>query len=269
VNGVKISGVGTMNVTVSSIFNNTLEPLYFGRAYSAASPERFLDGIIDEVRVSNVARSEGWIVTCYNNQHDPSSFYTVGSEETGVANPNLIIDSVVTENQGCTIYANDTYANGTSYYVSVEVTVNNVGSILAEEFNVSLQAYWTTGSREESLERITVSSLGAGENVTLTFSWRPTHTHYYNLTAKADCDNQITEDNEGDNSLSQENVPVTVIGDINGEGSVNIFDAVVISLAWNSNSGSGHWNIHADINHDGNVDILDAVRIGLHWGENW
>jgi hypothetical protein len=363
VNGVEVSTTGTD--TVSQIYSSTGAPLDIGNCTYYA--DRSFDGIIDEVRVSNVALSAGWIATCYNNQQDPSSFYTVGTEEpiteapiisnpspadaaTGVSvslsqlsfnltdpqsdpmnytvttspnigsdsgtnvgngrynvavsglaydttytwnvsvtdgtnvaykvfnftteeesveNPNLIIERIVTENQDCTIYANDTYANGTAHYVSVEVTVSNIGSGLADEFNVSLQVYWTTGSQEESLERKTVSSLDAEENVTLIFYWRPTHTHYYNLTAEADCDGQITEDNEGDNSLSQENVPVTIIGDINGDGNVNIFDAVVISLAWNSNPGSGHWNIHADINHDGNVDILDAVRIGLHWGENW
>jgi MSHA biogenesis protein MshQ len=39
------------------------------------------DGIMDEVRISKVARSADWIETCYNNQHSPSTFYTVGSEE--------------------------------------------------------------------------------------------------------------------------------------------------------------------------------------------
>jgi hypothetical protein len=36
-------------------------------------------GQIDEVRVSNIARSDDWIKTEYNNQSSPSTFYTVGS----------------------------------------------------------------------------------------------------------------------------------------------------------------------------------------------
>ncbi|KPJ58692.1 MAG: hypothetical protein AMJ46_13775, partial [Latescibacteria bacterium DG_63] len=39
-------------------------------------------GIIDEVRISQVARSDSWIKTEYNNQNDPSSFYQVLGEET-------------------------------------------------------------------------------------------------------------------------------------------------------------------------------------------
>jgi len=183
--------------------------------------------------------------------------------------PNLVVDNIVIEDQGCQIYANDTYANGTAYYIPVKVTIKNTGNYSAGQFNVSLEAYWTTGTLQESLVELTVPSLDAGENATLTFYWRPTHTRYYNLTATVDCDSEVDEDDEGDNSLSESNVPVSVIGDINGDGVVNIFDAVVISLAWDSDSGSGHWNLCADLNHDGHVDILDGVRIGLHWGETW
>ncbi len=42
----------------------------------------YLDGIIDEVRVSNVRRSDGWILTSYNSQNSPAGFYTMGAEES-------------------------------------------------------------------------------------------------------------------------------------------------------------------------------------------
>ncbi|MCK4782035.1 DUF2341 domain-containing protein [Candidatus Parcubacteria bacterium] len=42
------------------------------------------DGTIDEVRVSDTARSGDWIKTSYDNQNSPSTFYSVGSEETSV-----------------------------------------------------------------------------------------------------------------------------------------------------------------------------------------
>jgi len=43
---------------------------------------RWWDGIIDEVRVSNIDRSAEWIKTSYNNQSSPSGFYSLGTEET-------------------------------------------------------------------------------------------------------------------------------------------------------------------------------------------
>ncbi|MFW9866561.1 MAG: DUF2341 domain-containing protein, partial [Candidatus Thorarchaeota archaeon] len=38
------------------------------------------NGYIDEVRISNVARSGGWINTSYQNQNNPSTFYSIGIE---------------------------------------------------------------------------------------------------------------------------------------------------------------------------------------------
>ena len=40
-----------------------------------------LGASIDEFRTSNTVRTAGWISTEYNNQNDPDTFYSVGSEE--------------------------------------------------------------------------------------------------------------------------------------------------------------------------------------------
>jgi hypothetical protein len=40
------------------------------------------DGMIDEVRVLDTAKSGDWKKTCANNELDPAAFYSVGSEET-------------------------------------------------------------------------------------------------------------------------------------------------------------------------------------------
>ncbi|KYK23903.1 hypothetical protein AYK21_01970 [Thermoplasmatales archaeon SG8-52-2] len=45
------------------------------------------DGGIDEVKVSNIARSACWIAAEYDNQNDPGSFYSVGSEQGASENP--------------------------------------------------------------------------------------------------------------------------------------------------------------------------------------
>lgn len=37
---------------------------------------------IDEVTVSLAARSAGWVITAYNSQNDPTTFFSIGSEET-------------------------------------------------------------------------------------------------------------------------------------------------------------------------------------------
>lgn len=45
--------------------------------------DRSFAGAMDEVRISNYVRSADWIATEYNNQYSPSTFYAVGTEETG------------------------------------------------------------------------------------------------------------------------------------------------------------------------------------------
>lgn len=46
---------------------------------------RVPDAVMDEVRVSNTARSADWILTEYNNQSATSTFYTIGTQETDTA----------------------------------------------------------------------------------------------------------------------------------------------------------------------------------------
>jgi len=48
----------------------------------------YLNGLLDEVRVSNIARSADWIKTEYNNQNSPSTFYGLsGGEQSSAAQP--------------------------------------------------------------------------------------------------------------------------------------------------------------------------------------
>ncbi len=57
-------------------------------------------------------------------------------------------------------------------------------------------------------------------------------------------------------------------GDVNSDASVNILDAVIISLAWGSTLNPGlNWDSRADVNDDNEVNILDAAVVALHWGE--
>jgi RHS repeat-associated protein len=42
-----------------------------------------LNGVLDEVRVSNTARSADWIKTEYNNQSSPSAFYSISGATSG------------------------------------------------------------------------------------------------------------------------------------------------------------------------------------------
>jgi hypothetical protein len=50
--------------------------------WPSSTGDGFFNGTIDEVELSNIVRSDQWIRTEYNSQKSPSTFYSVGSEET-------------------------------------------------------------------------------------------------------------------------------------------------------------------------------------------
>jgi hypothetical protein len=57
-----------------------------------------------------------------------------------------------------------------------------------------------------------------------------------------------------------------VRGDINNDGIVDIFDAIMLSAAWNSVPSSPQWNPNADLNNDNIVDIFDAIILSKDFG---
>jgi len=77
INGVQVPTVGT--ATIPQIYNNVGVPLLIGRCQYDNS--RYFKGYLDEITISNPARSANWILTTYNNQLNPTAFYSIGPEE--------------------------------------------------------------------------------------------------------------------------------------------------------------------------------------------
>ena len=125
--------VGTSSHTPSPYYTGGGTNTFIGK-HGNANVDMDFDGTIDEARVASASRSAGWVLTEYNNQNSPSTFYSVGSEQnaattktftgtgnfstaarwTGgtlpVAGDNLIIDGACTvDNSGTT----DNVAYGT------------------------------------------------------------------------------------------------------------------------------------------------------------
>lgn len=74
-NGMAIGG----DVDVAPFVGNTSG--FIGRdSFSASS---YMSGDEDEMRLSTVSRSSGWIMTEYNNHSDPDNFYTIGKNGSG------------------------------------------------------------------------------------------------------------------------------------------------------------------------------------------
>ena len=135
------------------------------------------DGIIDEVRISNNVRTSDWIDTEYNNQLNPSLFFSVGNEEiygipdepilsdenpenntVGIPIGTITLSVSVNDSQGedmdvhfrtnasgtwSDIGANTTVPNGT---YSQDYTFNDYGRIYWWSVNCSDGTHWTNAT---------------------------------------------------------------------------------------------------------------------------
>jgi parallel beta-helix repeat protein len=71
--------------------------------------------------------------------------------------------------------------------------------------------------------------------------------------------NLTVTDNGGLTNKTSQKVVIWIAGDANGDGIVNIIDASLIGLKWNTEDSC------ADLNNDKKVNIVDASIIGLNW----
>ena len=83
----------------------------------------FFNGVIDEVRISKVARSAAWITTEYNNQKNPNTFLNTGTEEpwrkwSDASNPDT----------SSPWSWNFNFPNGTGYYQFYSIANDTVGN---------------------------------------------------------------------------------------------------------------------------------------------
>jgi hypothetical protein len=94
----------------------------------------------------------------------------------------------------------------------------------------------------------------APKHTYLTYRWNGTAYKPYTV-------NLTVTDNGGLTNMTSAFVTIWITGDANGDGKVNIMDASVIGLKWNTADAC------ADLNNDGKVNIIDASIIGLNWGK--
>ena len=138
INGAPISAQYAAGTILSTSGN-----LNIGRRISTS---RWLYGIIDELRISSVARSDNWFTTQFNNQNDPSNFYSIGLEQDifhqaqiyaidlyGKVIPNAnismysnanLVQSGITTSDGSVLFTNITQAE---YNFTVEI-ISDIGN---------------------------------------------------------------------------------------------------------------------------------------------
>ncbi|MEM3576966.1 MAG: CARDB domain-containing protein [Candidatus Bathyarchaeia archaeon] len=148
---------------------------------------------------------------------------------------------------------------GNNFTCSVYVTVENQGDY-SETFNVTAYA----NSTEIGTQEITLNS---GENITLTFAWDTSGFTKGNYTMWAYAWPVPSETETADNTFSDGIVYVGIPGDINGDGTIDIYDAILLSTSFGAKQGDPNWNPNADIDNTNEIDIFDAIILSTHFGE--
>ena len=152
---------------------------------------------------------------------------------------------------------------GQGFTLTINLTIQNQGHFW-EDFNLILYYNSTLLANNRTY-------LHAGTSTIITFTWNTTGVPYGNYTITANTTILQGETDTADNTFTDGMVLVTIPGDVNGDGVVDLFDAATCSAHWYPGPPIGplSYDVNADINNDGNVDILDAAIVNAHWGQTW
>jgi parallel beta-helix repeat protein len=142
----------------------------------------------------------------------------------------------------------------------INVTIANQGRN-AEKCRLRVQANTTTIAVFDDL---TLESQ-AIKIVTLTCDIGSLSYGKYTLNA---CVTPVKDETDTyDNQLTNLDITVSIPGDINADGKVNIMDLTIAAIAYQTYPRHAKWNSNADINEDRIINIIDLTMIALEYGK--
>jgi hypothetical protein len=145
------------------------------------------------------------------------------------------------------------------------VNMKDISDCIAH-YELEIWAYYLSGA---VIGTVVNMSLTAVNYKTVAVTWNLTGLAMGNYSIGAYAEPVENETDLDDNTLSDAWVTVTVPGDINGDSTVNILDAIQVSNAFLATPSSSNWNPNADINGDNVVNILDAIILANHFLQHY
>ncbi len=153
--------------------------------------------------------------------------------------------------------------------VNITVTTANQGT-LVETFNVTVKYENTTLGILEPIGTQQIVDLAPDRSATLTFIWSTIDVQpCMNYTIIAEASILPGESDTEDNTHADIKVQVRILGDVNGDGSVDVMDLSTVSLAYGSYAGEPNYNPLADLNQDGLVDMRDLTTVARNLGQTY
>ncbi len=156
VNHLMINSIDQTNTVIEAAFSSTT-PIHTPEIGEQADGSNFYGGTLDEVRVSNTARSADWIATEYNNQSSPATFYSVG-----VLTGNSTVSPV---SNTCTVGA----SSDQTY--TIALNGNTLSSVTNGGYTLVLNTDYTWSSPTLTLNASYLNALTTGsQTITLNMS---------------------------------------------------------------------------------------------------
>ena len=143
---------------------------------------------------------------------------------------------------------------------SVNVTVANQGSV--QETFTLIVSYNSTAFASQMI------TVGNGSTVKWLLIWNTTGVNLGNHTVTASVGQLPTETDTADNSLSCI-IQVSILGDINGDGRVDMKDVSKVAAGFQTHFGDVKWTINGDLDENGVIDMKDISTTAKHFGEHY
>jgi hypothetical protein len=147
--------------------------------------------------------------------------------------------------------------------VTIEVIAMNRGNMTTETFNVT--AYYDSNPIGTQ-----VVTIAPWTNLTVTFYWNTTGlTPCSNFTIWAEASEVPYEVSTTNNVFYNGWVKIKLLGDVNGDGAVDLYDAVILLAAYGAVEGDPNWNPECDLCPEwGIINLYDAVMLNYKYGQH-
>jgi parallel beta-helix repeat protein len=148
--------------------------------------------------------------------------------------------------------------------VTITVKVRNNDNISSTE------TFTVTAKYNNTVIGTQQVNLAQGATSIRTFNWNTTGAAPGSYTIKAEASTVTDELNTDNNSLTDGTVRIKepFIGDINGDGTINQQDLILLQQAYGSTPGAPNWNQGAaDLNKDNIVDDQDLHLLSRNYGK--
>jgi len=225
---------------------------------------------ICEETVDNLEGGESQLTSlAWNTSSFAGGNYTLSVVADTVANETDILDNACT-------YGSLTLLSHDLEITDVTVSKTVVGQGHSTYVNVTISNQGDYDETFSSTLNVTTTIIGSLANVTLVsqnsasfyFEWNTTGyaEGNYSLTAQVfPVDGEIDVE---DNTFAFW-VLVTIAGDVDGNGEVNIFDIVMIAGSYGAVAGDPGYTPNCDIDGSSTIDIFDVVLAAGNYGRSW